>query len=205
MLTQIADRQENDTKPCDHFLEAMRKAMRSRPDLPPEAIYGAPTDGYFAPVGLPEEDFLPAPDLETIGRRLIDDCVDFYHLANVQVIYLWKRKGGQAEGQANLGKCTKASGLVKHFSGATWVVWLAADHVNTYKFTRRQVEALLFHELCHAGDEEDDEGEHKPKPIGHEWQGFSVEVARYGAWMEALQFCRNAWEQLPLDDTEPTK
>lgn len=113
--------------------------------LTPEASYPAPHESLFG-----DEDFIAAPDLEEIGHRLIQDCEEFSHLRKLIVIFLWKKEGGEKQGQSKLGYCYKPNGMVRHFAGAAWVIWVAADHCETYELTRQQVESLLHHELLHA-------------------------------------------------------
>ncbi len=185
---------------ADGLLDRMRVAMRDRPGMPLDDPYYAPMEGMFKKPGTSEQlDYLPAPDLEIIADHLIRVCSEFEHLADAQIAYVWKRAGGTSRGKLTLGTCTKASGLVKHFSGVSWIVALAADNVNAMALTRRQVEALLHHELCHAGAKEDEEGNAAPVVIGHDWEGFVANVVRYGAWMGDLKVCQDAWRQLPLD------
>lgn len=182
----------------------MQGPARSKADLGPDEIYRAPYESSFAPKEANEDkaDFLPAPDLEAIAADLIQTCPELAHLADLTLVYLWKRKGGQSQGKVNFGFCQKASGLVKFFSEATWIIWLAADHVNAYEMTRRQVEALLHHELLHAGEEVDEEGKKKPVVAGHDFDGFSHNVERYGLWNQDLRVARRAFEQLPLPAAE---
>lgn len=179
-------------------LRALEKSMelvaRLVRELGPEDLYPAPF-GRFGSL-----DFLPAPDLAWIANGLIDECDEFEHIRSggEQIAYCWKRKGGAKSGKSNLGFASKTSGMTAHFSESTWVVWLAADTVGAYGLTRLQVEAALYHELLHIGEEEDDRGNKKAAVWGHDWEGFAKEIARYGAWQESLQLIRDAWEQLPL-------
>jgi hypothetical protein len=142
-------------------------------------------------------DFIPAPDLERIGLRLIAECEELNFLDDHTIVYLWKRQGGETNGKAVLGKATKTSGLVKHFGKAEWVIWLGADHFYTLEPTCRQVEACLFHELLHCGEDTENK---KAVVVGHDWQGFSAEVRRYGAWCEGLKSCQEVWEQTRMFD-----
>lgn len=176
----------------------MRYPSHKKLNMEPGELYGAPSEKLFDIDG--EGDFLPTPDLQDIAQVLIDRCTEFEHLLGQKIIYLWRREGGEQQGLATMGKCQKTSGLIKHFAESEWVIWLAADHVNSYSLMRGQVEALLHHELCHAGEMIDKEGNKKAKVIGHDFDGFIANVRRYGAWNENLKLCRNAWEQLSLFD-----
>jgi len=182
----------------------MRTAMRDRADMDETKIYNAPSGGFFRD---PEDqdaelDFLPAPDLERIGSDLIGAYDELEHLARYRIVYLWKAKGGKSQGKEKLGFCQKASGLAGYLSEATWIVWLAADNVNAYQMTRRQVEALTYHELSHAGEELTDEGETKAMVNAHDWEGFNHEIERYGLWQDDLKLAEKAFRQLPLFDAD---
>lgn len=140
------------------------------------------------------EDFIDAPDLRDIADALIATYpTHFQHLLQMRLAYRWKRQGGASSGKATLGACQKASGLVKHFSRMQFVIWLAYDHATAGKLTRWQCEALLFHELLHAGIS--DKGAPAVEP--HHFEGFTPELAEYGAWQDDLQRMVRAAQQLP--------
>ena len=178
------------------------------PEMDPEAVYPVPDSGIFYDPGEPGErrDFLFAPDLQEIGGHLIEEFDELGHLTDYRITYLWKRKGGQRQGQAILGKCIKASGPAKHLSGSTWIIWLAADWAGHYHLTRRQIEAALFHELTHAGEQEIErtgpDGEKltevRPAVRGHDCEMFRGEVEHYGLWRLPLQEAAPVFQQLEL-------
>jgi len=114
------------------------------------------------------------------------------------VIFLWKREGGAEHDRARLGQCQKAGGLLKYFALVPWVIWVAADHCETHQLTRHQIEALVFHELLHAGEAEDKEGNKKAKVIGHDAEMFASEITRYGLWKTDLRMVARAFEQVPM-------
>jgi hypothetical protein len=174
--------------------DSMRLVMHDRYELDPQEVYRPPMDKRFSLPGGEELDYLPAPDLQRIAGYLIGECSELEHLTRQSVIYLWKRKGGTYQGQGVMGKCVKMSGLGKYFSEAIWVVWLAADHLVDLEITRRQVEALLHHELLHAGESEpDDDGTTKPVVEGHDFDGFGLNVQRFGTWFAPLQLAAKAF------------
>lgn len=202
-------------KRAERLAAAVRYIERQGgPNLPPETVYAAPPESLFQDPDDPSgwRDFLPAPDLETIARYLIEDDEDALgHLARYRVVYLWKRRGGQSQGQPTLGKCSKASGPAKHFADSTWIIWLAADWARDYELTRVQVEAALHHELTHAGEKEIEvtrpDGETATKIVpavrGHDCEMFSAEIERYGLWRQPLKAVAPAFRQLSLLDYVP--
>jgi hypothetical protein len=145
-------------------------------------------------------DFIPAPDLQEIATALIRERDCFAELEGVEIHYRWKREGGKSQGRATFGKCIKTSGLVKHYSEASFIIWAAADWCLGCQFTRWQMEALIFHELKHAGIKVNDEGQEIPRIVGHDWEGFAQEIHLYGAWFEPLQSIERAFKGLPLLD-----
>lgn len=162
------------------------------------SVFLPPSEAAFGE-GDERVDFLPALDLERIGQELIRQCPEFSHLRGQVVIYLWKRKGGKHCGQLNIGKCTKPSGLLDYFAAVDWVVWLAADYVESLAPPRQYVEAAIYHELCHTAANEETG---KPEQVDHDFTGFVSEVKRYGAWQANLRECKAAWQQAPLFERE---
>lgn len=143
----------------------------------------------------PHDDYLPAPEVATIAHALIGEHrALFKHLDEVEIDFRWKRRGGSSAGKVTLGKCIKVSGLTKVYTTATWTIWLAADHCLT--LDAYQLEALIFHELLHA--EEDEDG--KPTIAPHDFEGFGKEIEHYGLWKRDLVLAGRAVQsqQLPL-------
>lgn len=131
------------------------------------------------------ESFIEQAELSQLGRDLIFRHPELAFLAEWKVTFLWKAEGGDSKGRATLGKCTVPKSLLKHFSKADWVIWLAADHCGRAEFTDRQVEALLYHELlhCRLGGQFGD----MPATRGHDAEIFYGEVRRYGLWEDGLE------------------
>lgn len=143
-------------------------------------------------------DFLPAPTVQDIAEKLIDECAEFEHLIETDIAYVWKQKGGESNGVATYGKCVKASGLVRFFGKQSFVIWIAADNCREWGFTRHQLEALVYHELCHAGEKQDKEGNPKAVVWGHDVELFGAEVRRYGLWHEGLRKVKPDFDQAEL-------
>lgn len=143
----------------------------------------------------PHDDFIPAPDVARLARLLIaKHRTLFTHLDDVVVDYAWKRRGGSSGGKATLGTCVKQSGWAKYKTGCTWLIWLAADHCRSTMTTAFACEALVFHELLHAGADEDG----KPTVIQHDFEGFTREIVEYGLWTRDLVNAGRAVQQLQL-------
>ena len=192
-------------------LTATLSASGQTATITPDAISGHvtknPTHRPYVPPdeSFPiDDDYLPSKELTTIGDALVARWPELQFLEEVYVTYLWKRKGGKSKGKAVLGTCVKPAGLVKHFGQCQFVVWIAADHVRDMGLTNLQLEALVFHELCHTGWEID-ENENSPtfgetkyilKP--HDDEVFWAELRRYGAWNEQRQSSALVYQQLAI-------
>jgi hypothetical protein len=139
-------------------------------------------------------DYLPAPDLDDVAGRLIEQHNDLAFLGSVRLAFLWKREGGETGGKLTIGQCQKANPLVRYFGHVDLVIWLAADHLSAQP--ARFIEAALFHELLHA--EINDKG--KPVVRPHDYAGFRRELEEYGAWYGDLAAMTRTVRQLPLND-----
>lgn len=164
-----------------------------------ELVNGGDPDG---PIRVPSArdfdlmgaDFIEAPTVRQIASLLIarhDGTLA--GAAEAAITYLWKRSGGATQGKATLGMCVKLSGLAKHGVGGDFVIWIAADHCRDLGLTAWQLEALIFHELCHVGRDED-----KPTLAPHDYTGFVAELREYGTWHSDLLAMARAAQQLPL-------
>lgn len=131
------------------------------------------------------QQFLDAPELEELALKLIyEEGGDFDHLRDVAIGYLWKLKGGATGGKLVLGKTMSVPPLAQYYaaeagSEVEYVITFSYDNLRTARFTKWQLEALMYHELCHLGW--DDEKE-KVKMVAHDFTVFNKELQRYGAW-----------------------
>lgn len=158
--------------------------------------------------------FLPIPNEESFGGAAFlrsDHLTNWAHsviekhaprfdflTADFEVAFLWKAKGGKAQGNPVLGKLEKPSGLAGYYSRADFVVWLAADHAVSLGFGPFELEAILFHELMHAGT--DDDG--KAITVGHDFEGFRAEIEQYGFWDETFRQLKAAVQARLFEDDD---
>lgn len=158
--------------------------VRSRDEL-----YPVPQDATFGE-GI---EFIDAPDVRSIAGDLIDthDYL-FGWLRNYVVLYRWRKVGGEAGGKAKLGETKKANGHDRFLYGKKvhFFVTLSADTIRDRALTREQVEALIFHELNHAGTNE----KGKPVILPHEFEGFKSELETYGPWSADLQRAEDGFQ-----------
>ena len=147
-----------------------------------------PEDGEFED----EAEFLKSSNLVDLAYRLIESKATW--LRGRSIVFLWKKTGGKTKGKPTLGKCEKPSGLLKHFADYDFVIWLGADNMRAAKFGQMEIEATLFHELCHAWIDEDGDTQILP----HDFEGFCSEVREYGLWRLDLKIMHETAKQLKL-------
>lgn len=153
----------------------------SNPDMgTSERIYRIPSDPEFDDdaKGGEHPEYLLATDLRPAYEGLVEACPELGHLRDRRVVVLWKRAGGKGKGKLVYGTCQKPGGLLRHFTQADYVVCLSADHCRSWNPTPVELEALLYHELLHTGD--DDHGQ--PTLYPHDFEGFVRELEHYGKW-----------------------
>lgn len=155
-----------------------------------------------APVVPTEDEFgdytyLDAPSIERIADALIERKPEFAHLGMYSIGYFWKVKAGKKMGKVVAGKESKASGLLAYKLQATYVIEVSADVART--FNNLQLEALVYHELCHLGVDEDDDGNTTPRVAAHDIEMFLAEYRSYGPWHLDLVNAERTFQQTRLD------
>lgn len=147
-----------------------------------------------------EIEFMVADELRTRADELIKRYPEISFLSSVSITYLWKGKGGTKGGKARLGACQKPSGLLKFLSDGEFIIWLAADHCRggdgSPALTEEQIEALLYHEMCHIGWDDDKDC---AIVVGHDLEEFRQVVERYGLWADDTRMMEHTFRQLRID------
>ena len=157
----------------------------------PEGQFGVPTDKDFELTG----EFMPADGCEKIALALIQNRDSLRHLSGMSISFLWKRKGAEKP-RRKLGHCQLSKGLLGYFSQTDFVIVFCAN--NCRGITNWGMEALIFHELKHAGTNEKGE----PCTIPHDCETFGEEIERYGFWKGDIKFIAEAVQKsmlLPFD------
>lgn len=165
----------------------------------PYGRFYVPPDEHFSDIG-----FLESRPLEMLAAQLVANWRELGHLKQASIGVLWKQKGGKSGGKEVWGKANKTSGLVLHYSRHDFIIWLAADHCREGEITNGDLEALLYHELCHCDMEMDDNGNVKWAIRGHDVTAFYTELTRYGAWTPELRHMRKTYEQIALPPVSVT-
>lgn len=148
---------------------------RERYPVPGDSAFQGEDDGE-------KRDFIVSADLairlEHLRRRY---DVKFGHLADLRIECLWKRSGGYSKGKPRFGDVARVSPIMQAVLSDVserieWVIWLAADHAAAAGWTRRQVDAALFHLLSHLAAT--DRG--SIAATGHDFEGFYDELEEFG-------------------------
>jgi hypothetical protein len=152
----------------------------------------APSDASFGDL-----EFINADHLQPLAEWLVERSPELAHIEQFTVEFLWKRKASKSGTTLTAGKCIKTSGPLKTYSGADFVIWLAAD---VFGATSQHIlAAALYHELSHITETIDKDDEIKPSVRSHEWEGFVSEIQRFGLWRGALERVGEAVTQLRFD------
>lgn len=131
-------------------------------------VYPVPDKNRFI-----EHEFIAAPDLEMLGEAIVEHF-DMAAASMFDIAYLWKAAGTKRAG----AKCSKASGALRFYSKADFVIWVGAEGPRAHLFTLRQIRALLYHELLHISATEKGE----PALRDHDAEVFREELREFGMW-----------------------
>jgi hypothetical protein len=149
----------------------------------------APSDAQFG-----ESDFINGDRLEPLAQWLLERSPELAPVETFNVQFLWKRKASKSNATLTAGKCIKTSGPLKLYSGADFVIWLAADVFGAV--TPHVLAAALYHELSHISEAEGADDTIRPAVRNHEWEGFVSEIQRFGLWRGELERVSEAVTQL---------
>lgn len=187
----LVDGYERTERPAEAPVKPKAVEMPEMPQKPLEVIKDSEFGG--------DDEYFVSGALANRARVLISRHPEHLdHLRRLSVTYLWKRQGGKSKGRATFGKCSKPSGLLKHFSEANFVIWLAADHCRAAGYTDREIEALLLHEMLHTSVEEPDENTGRgggPALRPHDFEGFVAEIEIYGPITPELRSAHDGFEE----------
>lgn len=155
---------------------------------PATGEYPVPADSDFG-----TQEFMYEKDLAELGDWLIKHKVALVHLNDVDVHYRWKRKGGESGDRENYFKTSKTSGLLRQYSQADFVIWLAAD--NCRGMTKHEVEATLFAALCYATVDQNG----KPQIAPPDLHTHIAVIREYGAVTPAIRAAQYAFKQIAMN------
>lgn len=172
------------------------------PAKSPDNRFAVPTEDAFGKVEDAKgritfnQPIIPADRIVPIAQSVISRFPRFAHLKSRRIEYVWKAKGGKAGGNLKLGQAQKPNPLLKYYAeNPDFIIWFAADNCRAIMITNEQMQALVYHELCHCGENE--KGEPKIEP--HEIEGFISEYEEFGAWAPGTTRLKHAFSQQQLD------
>lgn len=167
----------------------------------PEAAAPLPQPGEFLGEDGKDADYLWAPDLDGIVRGLIATCPDaLARAAGAHVRCAWQRQGAKQAGRpvwADIRKLGKLPRFLAAEEGVApdYLLLVAADHLAEMTPTNRELEAIVFGQLCRIGI---DPETNKPALRLPDFSGFVAELDRYGDWSPGLKRARRGFEQARL-------
>ena len=129
-------------------------------------------------------DFRRSVEIKGIAERLIaKHGVTFAQLGELKILYLLRSVQGEMDAATidALAKCVKAPALWRDVFSVDVAIWV--DERYWKRFTERQREAIVMHELLHVGV--NDKG--RVKLLEHSIEEFGLVVATYGQWRPELE------------------
>jgi hypothetical protein len=129
----------------------------------------------------PERTFEPAPQPRAIAEVLIEAVHD--HLQGAKIGYLFKEKM-KTRARVVLGKASKAGSKLEFFDDLDFIIEF--NWQEWRRLSPMQRIALVDHELCHFGLEEDAEGNRDWVLEPHDIEEFKGVVQRWGLWKPDL-------------------
>jgi hypothetical protein len=150
-----------------------------------------------------------SPEIEGVAERVIEE--HHPHLAGARIAYLIRLLDRDPKGNLILPKDPSRAGK-KRWAGKArlvstlWQALTGFDFVieikeQFWRFMRpEQKEALVDHELCHCGC--DDDGYYVRN---HDVEEFTAILERHGLWHGGLEEFVSAQKQLPFPDVRDTQ
>ncbi len=158
--------------------------------MTPAQLEELATNGF--PYPLPRADTLfldgaklaPAPDLEAIVNHLIRKYPEHVDLQEFTFKVLWR------DGEPDwLGHATPKGEEDRLLSGVDAVIRIALQRCRGFRITAHQMEALLYHELCHFEVDEDEKTGRctlKGRKF-HDIEEWHAVIAKYGDWRHEVK------------------
>jgi hypothetical protein len=167
----------------------------------------------FVPVPTFTAEFHPGDHIQMVAEAIMAGCQELSWLTETEgqysIAYAWKQKGGRKGETLVYGDTKKGSGYAGYLTGATWHIWMAADHCKN--LANYEFEAAVYHQLLHLGEREvestDEEVASHTIPVTrpHEVEMFAAEIDRYGFWLPGIRKISTSFaSQLKLEMT-PTQ
>lgn len=146
-------------------------------------------------------DFLADTTLASLMSGMINEYAELHWLAASvpRIGTYYKREGGKENGTPKLGGVRITRGLLRDTTGFTVVLWIAWDHAQSYDMTTDLARKVLYHNLMHLSL--NDKSKFVMRP--HDFEGFTMEVERFGPWHGDLSRAKVSFDQAALPFGEP--
>lgn len=108
------------------------------------------------------------------------------HLATAKICYLFRTKAKTSGPKVILGQASRMNTRIKAIADFDFIIEIGYDEWK--ELNASQKTALIDHELCHCGGEEDENtGEMKWRILPHDLEEFRDIVHRHGLWKSDLK------------------
>ncbi len=108
------------------------------------------------------------------------------HLATAKICYLFRTKARTRGPKVILGTASRMNSRLQALADYDFIIEIGYDEWKELNATQKQ--ALLDHELCHCGGEENEHtGEMKWRILPHDLEEFRDIVKRYGFWRSDIK------------------
>lgn len=147
-----------------------------------------------APFELIDYNMKPLPE----PYKLMAEVRKEHHpdIKEARIALAWRKEWkADKDGRLKLGMCVKASELQKELADWDFVILINFEVWQSKEWTKEKKMALLDHELMHADESLDKNGEPKVdargrrtwRVRGHDVEEFSAIIERHGIWKRDLQ------------------
>ena len=147
-----------------------------------------------APFELIDHNLKPLPE----PYKLMAEVRKDYHpdIKEARIALAWRKEWkADKDGRLKLGMCVKASELQKELVEWDFVILINFEVWQSKEWTKEKKMALLDHELTHADESLDKNGEPKVDAKGrrtwrirsHDVEEFSAIIERHGIWKRDLE------------------
>ena len=128
-------------------------------------------------------EYTDAPEVKVLAEEIIK--AHHPHLEDEEIEYVFRSKASVRGTKVILGLAKKMRGLVSFLSRDSMDTYFLMDIAkDTWEtLTDKQKRALVDHELCHFGIDEDDGSRYI---IPHDVEEFAIIIERYGVWSQGI-------------------
>lgn len=92
-------------------------------------------------------------ELKEMAQKIISKKEILYHIAeyDYHIGYFYCDEAKRSQGKRILGQCIKVSGILSHYTDYDFIIVIYEPNISN--FNDAQLQALLYHELLHIGED----------------------------------------------------